>query len=129
MSTTPCTQSPEDWFIERDGRQYPDDPLLTADEEKRVRLSVAPLAGESEADHEARMADALAAARANRRRQQLTRRRQAREACYGCPVRLHCLDARLEAPALTAGTWGGYYREEIAQIIALRDRRSPLNEE
>ena len=24
--TLPCTTSPDDWFIEKDGRQYPDDP-------------------------------------------------------------------------------------------------------
>ena len=30
--TTPCEASPEDWFIERDGKQYRDDELVTLDD-------------------------------------------------------------------------------------------------
>lgn len=33
MIETPCqTGNPDDWFIEADGRQYPEDPILSEDE-------------------------------------------------------------------------------------------------
>lgn len=55
-------------------------------------------------------------------RQALVRRRQAREACYGCPVRNGCLRTALETRP-SAGTWGGYYEEELRKLYRALDAR------
>lgn len=115
---TPCWETgidPDDWFISRDGKQYPDDEFLTEVEKANIARSVLPKADETEDEHTERVDRAIRAAVADRRRAALQRRRKAREACYDCPVRLQCLDLALEGN-IQHGTWGGYYEEEIREI-------------
>ena len=87
---TPCRRgNPDDWFIEVDGKQYPDDPELLDDE----------------------------------LRESLTRRRHAREACLNdCYFRMTCLNAAV-TERKTHGIWGGYYQNELRQIIEELDLR------
>lgn len=132
MSDTPCSASgidPDDWFIGRDGKQYPDDEFLTEAERRGISRSVLPIGGETAEAHQERVDRALRAAEADRRRAALQRRRKAREACYSCPLRGECLDQALREEQ-NHGTWGGYYEEELREIRReisrrKRARRSP----
>src|SRR5690242_2067929 len=104
MTATPCQAGdPEDWFIGKDGLQYHDEPfekiLLDPDNPDAGHVTVA-----------------------EQKRQALIRRRQAKEACLSCPVRLECLSIAIE-DAPPYGTWGGYYEEELRAIRAERERR------
>ena len=111
----PCETSPDDWFIRDDGRQYVDDDLLSDQEVQAIKLSVAPLEDETPEGHLRRVDRAITAAEADRRRQALTRRRHAKEACWTCPLRLQCVDLALGNDEMH-GTWGGYYQEELQEI-------------
>lgn len=116
MMTTPCQDGdPDSWFIGRDGKQYPSDDFLTDKEEHALSIAVLRIADETAAEHEARIEMALRAARSNRRRAALIRRRKARDACFECPVRTACLGIALEQ-GIPHGTWGGYYEEQIKEI-------------
>lgn len=126
----PCADpenDPEDWFISRDGKQYPDDPMpgysnesvlgAWAEEEER-------LGRELTGSEQRRVDDRVFA---DGQRDQLRKRRHAKEACLGCYFRTSCLDSALQVdtPA-THGTWGGYYEEELREIrkeIARRKNR------
>lgn len=115
--STPCKgPNPDDWFIERDGYQYPDDPPFATFEEAEL------LAEQSGTDDVAGVFEEL---RTSRLKAALQRRRHAREMCHlECPVRLWCLGQALDSdPAPTHGTWGGYYSEELTQIRRLREER------
>lgn len=126
----PCQEpdnDPDDWFIGRDGKQYPDDDFLTEDEVRRISKTVLAKSGETAEEHRDRVDAALAAAERDRRRKALARRRHAKEECFGCPFRSGCLEKALEenTPA-THGTWGGYFEEELRTIrleIARRKRK------
>lgn len=123
----PCSspdRDPNDWFISRDGKQYPDEDFLTEAEIAGLTKSVLAITGETAEQHQARVDSALTTARAERRRQRLIARRRAKEACYECPLRAECLAAALEN-GFEHGTWGGYYEEELREIrkeIARRKR-------
>lgn len=106
---------PDDWFIERDGKQYPDDVLVT-EVEVAEALMAFPI-GE-EVDEAQLRADLEAAAL----KRQLQRRRHAKDACYQCPLRLQCLQYALEHN-IQHGTWGGYYQEELRKIRKLIQER------
>lgn len=126
MSDTPCSLgNPDDWFITQVGKQYPSDPLLTNEEEARVAKAVLVRDGETDEEHAARVHSALMAARGDRRRANLGRRRRAKEACFSCPIMTACLEQAIEQGA-PHGTWGGYYEEEIEQIRRRRTRRREL---
>lgn len=104
----PCARpenDPNDWFIERDGKQYPDEDLLT--EEERATLSE-----EEAAEREEEV-----------RRDRLRARRHARDACHTeCYMRLECLDRAIkERPQY--GIWGGYFPEQLREIYREYDRR------
>lgn len=123
--TSPCadrTNDPNDWFIRPDGRQYTDEDLLTETERHGVARSVLPIGGETFEEHEKRVNDALDAARSNRRRQALARRRQAKSLCFACPVQTECLTGALERGEIH-GTWGGYLEEELVEIRKEQARR------
>lgn len=93
---TPCQNpdnDPNDWFIGRDGKQYPDDPFDTEEQSEAAA-----------------------------KREALIRRRRARAACYECYFRMQCLDIALEDHE-SHGTWGGYYEEELRQIRNMRDMK------
>lgn len=110
--TTPCARpenDPSDWFIERDGKQYPDDELVT-EAEYRAFVVSAEILGEEPPSRQAAEADVLA--------ERLVRRRHAKDKCFvECIFRMHCLSKGEDEDH---GTWGGYYSEERRQIARLR---------
>lgn len=99
---------PDDWFIEKDGRQYPDDVLVPDEELEKVAFEARHLYVEGKEDLIIR--------------ENLRRRRRAKEACYQCPFRLECLKISLETRP-EYGTFGGYYPEERRKILRLMDAR------
>lgn len=127
---------PEDWFIERDGKQYPDDELLTDPEVNALvekfypgeralepgegRYILATGDDDDETIIEAR--EAVDEAEADALKEALRRRRHAKDACFRCPMRLECLRIALDG-RIEHGTWGGYYAEERRQIHRLIDKR------
>ena len=122
----PCRRpenNPEDWFIGRDGKQYSDDELIGVEARARAAgkaLEAAP-DGLTVTQYLAIANKAIHAAEAEAKRLSLVRRRKARQACHvDCILRLHCLDAGLEVPY---GTWGGYFEEERAEIVSLRNEQ------
>lgn len=123
----PCAEGDsDDWFIGRDGKQYPDDDLLTDDD----RLAILEEANDQGLEGDARIAfieKAQDRAEQDARTKALQRRRHAREACHtDCLFRTRCLDKALNEGQMH-GTWGGYYEEEIREIrveIARRKRKS-----
>lgn len=125
---TPChdpANNPDDWFISRDGKQYPDEPLvgygnaevLKAWGEEEERLG-RPLTDDEERKVDDRVFEEALKA-------QLRRRRHARDKCHTeCYFRTQCLGQALEGDHMH-GTWGGYYEEELREIrreIARRKR-------
>lgn len=122
---TPCaaSETPDDWFIGRDGKQYPDDDLLTDDD----RLAILESANEQGLTGDARIAfieKAQDRAEGDAKRAALQSRRHAKQACHECYLRTQCLDLALKDDAMH-GTWGGYFEEELREIrreIARRRR-------
>lgn len=112
---TPCSANPDQWYTERDGRRYDDEPLVTEDDVQQI---MADLDGESISVVEEAVDDFVAEAT----RQRLIERRQARDACFTCPVRLPCLDKALENRE-QYGIWGGYYPEMRRSIERELDKR------
>lgn len=119
MKHTPCqdpANDPNDWFIERDGRQYHDEPVLTADEVRAIWDAETELADEE--GREPDLAGVLEKATAARLKENLRKRRDAKAKCYECPLRTQCLQLGLSSDFVVAqyGTWGGYYTEELRAI-------------
>lgn len=122
----PCANpenDPDDWYISRDGRQYPDDELVTEAQVMAHLNEVDPHGTRSTAEIES-VWDSLEAVAV---KDALRRRRHAKDKCHTeCYFRLQCLDKALEdvTPA-THGTWGGHYEEELREIrreVARRKR-------
>lgn len=114
---TPCQDGDgNDWFIARDGKQYPSDPFLTEVEDRNITMSVMWKADEAIEAHQERVRTALAAAERVRKRTALQKRRHAREACAGCLVRIECLAGAVERRE-PHGTWGGLLNEELQEVI------------
>lgn len=128
----PCEQpenDADDWFIEKDGKQYPDDELLTQDQRDAIAdeiMAKAATDGELTIEQARDAADeAIEAAEEEAVKDALTRRRHARDKCHvDCYFRLQCLGLALADNAPTHGTWGGYYQEELRRIRSLRDQRT-----
>lgn len=122
----PCQTSDdsgEAWFVERDGRQYIDEPVLTLDEISRVAgAEILEDDGPGVAD---RIDDAVDQATDAKLKANLLARRKAKDACFAdCYIRLKCLAIALESePPVTSGIWGGYTMEEIRAIRRERDAR------
>lgn len=121
----PCREGDhDDWFISRDGKQYPSDDLLDDDD----RLLILEEANRLELTGEARVEfieKATDRAESDAKRAALRRRRHAKEDCGGCLFRTRCLAMAIEGD-FQHGTWGGYYEEEIREIrreITRRKRR------
>lgn len=120
---TPCADQandPEDWFIERDGRQYADEQVVT-DAQVGERMQQAYLEDRTCGEDEMRAeleAEATKAA--------LVRRRHAKDKCYTCYGRIACLSLALADEPPRHGIWGGYYGEELKLIRDERDRRAAL---
>ena len=112
---TPCSENPDQWYTERDGRRYDDESLLT---KAQINHAVEGIPMDNiEAIDEA-VDLALDAAT----KQRLIERRQARDACFGCSVRLQCLDLALKRRE-QYGIWGGYFPEQRRAIERELDRR------
>lgn len=119
----PCRESgtPDDWFIGKDGKQYPSDEFLT--DEIRDIVNIA--ADRLELSGEARVTfidKALDRAEVDAKTEALRRRRHAKEACFDCALRTRCLDIALNGDE-QHGTWGGYHEEEIRAIKSEITRR------
>lgn len=124
--TPPCRapeNDPDDWFIEKDGRQYDDEELLT--DAQRQAIVVEVLAGTTANDPNVleKTEAAVDEANAEAGRTALARRRRAKDACATeCPVRQWCL-GDLEDGDHEYGTRGGYYPEERRAMLRLLKRR------
>lgn len=119
--STPCSdpEKRDDWFIGRDGKQYPDDEFLTDYEKEVIETS----AFQNEVDP----AEAVAEVEDEIKRQRLIRRRQAKDACYECYFRTDCLNTVLGDDTIRHGTWGGYTEEQIREIRAEKRKRDRRN--
>lgn len=128
---TPCSSpnnNPNDWFISRDGKQYPDDELLTEAEKNGISKSVLRIDGESMDEHGRRVEYAILAAAGNRRNAAKTARRRARDKCHTeCYFRTACLGRALDEHQ-DHGTWGGYYEEELRELRKEITRRKKNKE-
>lgn len=109
---TPCRDpenNPDDWFIGRDGKQYPDDELVT-EEDLAAHLAEVDPHGTRSTEEVARIFERL---KSDARRDALQRRRHAREACHeDCYFRTNCLDLAMRN-VMEHGTWGGYFEEDL----------------
>jgi len=120
---TPCSAKPDQWYTERDGRRYDDESLLTESQIRDLTESVGsmyPDYSPSAVMEEVESAVDEATAEATRVR--LVERRQARDACFGCEVRLQCLDLALKNRE-QYGIWGGYFPEQRRAIERALDER------
>ena len=115
IEKTPCSANPDQWYTERDGRRYDDESLV--DEIYIDNLRDQFPQGDIE-EIEAAVDELVAMAT----KQRLIERRQARDACFTCPVRLACLDLAL-AKREQYGVWGGYFPEQRRAIERELDRR------
>lgn len=130
---TPCSDpknDPDDWFIGRDGKQYPGDDFLTPEEVTAISHTVLRKDGETDLEHVQRVDAAISAAERDRKRKALQRRRHAREDCFGCYFRTNCLERALDE-GLPHGTWGGYFEEQLREIrdeVSRRRRPSVVDQ-
>lgn len=127
----PCTdpEKRDDWFIAKDGKQYPDDEFLT-DEEK---IDIAELATNGYSDIgdlglDEVIEQATLDAEEEAKRQALIRRRKAKDACYECYFRTDCLDMAMTDDTIKHGTWGGYFEEQLRVLKTERNRRRKRND-
>lgn len=120
----PCREgNSDDWFIDRHGKQYADEELLTEEVREAIHTEAErlELVGEDRVEF---VEKAENRAEADARRDALRTRRQAKQACHDCLLRTRCLEAAIDGD-IQHGTWGGYYEEEIKEIrreIARRKR-------
>lgn len=124
---TPCASpenDPQDWFIDKAGKQYVDDVFVSDDEMFEI-LEEADrryLEGDERVDFIGRTKRQVAG---DNKRAQLGKRRRAREKCRTeCYLREQCLEIALSTstPA-THGTWGGYFEEELTDIRRKQRKR------
>lgn len=118
---TPCADNPDQWYTERDGRRYDDEPLLTQEQVNAIVASIRL----DDRERLEKIEDAVDEATEAATRKRLAERRQARDACFTCPVRLACLDLAL-AKREQYGIWGGYFPEQRRAIERELDRRETL---
>jgi WhiB family redox-sensing transcriptional regulator len=120
----PCHEGdPEDWFIRRDGRQYDDDEIVTQDEAYAYLEAEHPDWRNTSVEKVREVTEAFVAKTTGERiRNALVRRRQARDACYTCPIRNGCLKLALDTRP-SSGTWGGYHEEELRKLYRALDAR------
>lgn len=122
MRETPCqVGDPDHWFLEKDGRQYRDEPLEI---DPDVMDSVIARAEDWPADR------VKAQLEKDQLKANLIARRKAKDACFtDCytKVRAACLALGMKPENQGHGIYGGYYPEERAAIqaeIDLRDTTS-----
>lgn len=116
----PCRRpenNPDDWFIAKDGKQYPDEDLVPDDAMVAHLNDIDPDGALSEFEIE-RVRNRLLS---DAKRDAIARRRHAREKCHSeCYFRTQCLDLGLTEEV---GTWGGYYEEDLRELRRERSRR------
>lgn len=118
----PCREgNPDDWFIGRDGKQYPDEDLLDDDARLAILEDVNDqgLTGDARVQAIERAEDR---AEADAKTKALQQRRHAKEACHDCLFRTRCLQIAIDGD-IQHGTFGGYYEEEIREIRREISRR------
>lgn len=123
---TACSSNPDQWYTERDGRRYDDELLLSHEQVSAIAGEVTSNALETETPELEVLElieEAVDEATAEVVRVRLIERRQAREACFACSVRLRCLDKAL-TDREQYGIWGGYYPEQRRAIERELDRRA-----
>jgi hypothetical protein len=116
-SHTPCESDPDQWYIDRDGRRYDDEVLVTLDE---LRATVGEM---PDLDSAQEALDALVEGKVKAR---LVDRRHARDLCFtSCPVRTICLDKAIGDPDNREqyGIWGGYFPEQRRALERAQDAR------
>lgn len=123
----PCRESntPDDWFISKDGKQYGDEDLLSEEEREQIAEDVARETGTGPG-LERRIDEAVDLAEAGAKRTALVRRRKARDECFSCLLRTRCMQMALDE-GHEQGTWGGYYEEQLRELrrrIARRKNRA-----
>lgn len=111
----PCKSNPDQWYTERDGRRHDDEVLV---DEADIQTIMAENDGQPFAIVEEAVQDALDAAV----KQRLVERRQARDGCFTCKVRLTCLDTALTNRE-QYGIWGGYFPEQRRTLERELDAR------
>lgn len=117
----PCAEGDaDDWFIGKDGKQYGDNPIVTADEMEAYLDEHHPTWRDMPVEEVNRIEERY---ETDAKTTALGRRRRAKEACFSCIVRTRCLDKVLQE-GHENGTWGGYYEEEIRQLRRAIRRRS-----
>jgi hypothetical protein len=121
---TPCSEpdrDPNDWFLNRHGQQYGDEPWLDPGDKEKLLAAMA----EKGMDR-LKQISAIARIEAQMKRDALGRRRRAREACYECPIRLACLEGALDRRE-AHGIYGGMYEEEREKFLRQRTRQKRRN--
>lgn len=118
----PCAEgNADDWFIGRDGKQYPDEELLNQAQRDAISDAVMSKAATEDVltiEKARELADAtIARAEADERTASLGKRRRAKSSCFDCLARTDCLDLALRDEQ-QFGTWGGYYEEELRTLRA-----------
>lgn len=129
----PCTdpEKRDDWFIAKDGKQYPDDEFLTDDQKDDLGSAAARMVENQTAGDRtfSEMYEELVEdTEEELKRQALIRRRQAKDACYTCYFRMDCLDIAMRDDTIKSGTWGGYYEEQLKILKTERNRRRKRND-
>ena len=112
----PCKESgsPDDWFIARDGKQYPDEEFIHIGDVEIPDWDSIPAEQIDEIVEDLEKAA---------KQKALIRRRKARDACHQeCLFRTRCLDLAITLD-VAHGTWGGYYEEEIRVLQSEIKRR------
>jgi hypothetical protein len=122
ISAPPCESDPDRWFIERDGRKYDDEVLVTEDELRAAVMSLPEDAPPSEA---MALAEEMISAAVKAR---LIERRHARDDCFTCPVRTLCLQKALDGRE-QYGIWGGYFPEQRRALEREIDAREARRQE
>lgn len=120
----PCKESgdPDDWFIGRDGKQYPDQEFVHI-EDVAVHIHDAMPDRDPESVTVDEVDEIMEHLERDAKREALIRRRKARDKCHNeCLFRTRCLDLAITTGA-AYGTWGGYYEEEVRVLQAEIRRR------
>lgn len=122
MNNIPCKDpenDPDDWFIGINGKQYSDDEFVTEEQVVAHLDEVDP--------HGTRSTEIILATwdrlEVEEKKAALQRRRRARDACFSCDLRTHCLDIAIQQQ-IPHGTWGGYFEEQIRELRREMNRRS-----
>jgi hypothetical protein len=133
--TVPCADpanDPEDWFLEKNGKQYDDDVLVTEElldaylVDLRAAYDATGLEGWPLPERDVARVDL----EAHKLKEALRRRRHAKDKCHvECYFRLQCLSRALDGEGgIEYGTQGGYYPEELKKIATLRAERQARRE-